>query len=200
MLRELIPSLTAAQERRLLDASDNNPDRAIEFYYNGFLDLPNDPIIDDGVFQAPRATGTVAKSCASSSPFAKPTKSTTPTKTVKTITTTKKAAKPVKKPVKKRVGKVVVPCTLVTPSKAKCLSISTTRQALELQSDSLLSPREIDQSSLFAIASVYEGDKIEEEGGIFDEIQAVYVQKCVEAENELVSKITLLKRSHLEKV
>jgi hypothetical protein len=195
MLRELLPDITSAQADLLLEAADNQTDRAIEYYFSGFLNQtkPADPIEgDDDAFMDPRSTG------ASSSHFApskKTGKTNTPIKKGGSVATKKKVT-PGRKP--RKAKGIVMPCTLITPTKAKCLQIKSTINALEQPSDLL--PSHASTISAFTHATEATRPEIDQEAGIYDEIQAVYLQKCIRDENVLVEEIARLKRSHLERV
>jgi hypothetical protein len=62
----------------------------------------------------------------------------------------------------------------------------------------LLSPHE-STIALISVVGKKSADEVEETG-IYDEIHAVYVQKCIVAENGLVERVSRLKRAHLERV
>lgn len=183
MLRDILPGLSEKESARLMVAADGSCDRAVEFYFNGFLENTKELSFGETSENEICFAGTnendftdlVSGNGSNSIKLLRP--------------------KTIPKKIKETKFRKAVAHSSLDPSKAKSQAAKHTRHLLSLPERQT---RVFEPGPVFPCSStsILPPDDLD----IFSRIHAEYTRRCIEAENLLTSQVSQLKHEHLVKV
>lgn len=170
MLAELLPDLTPKRHKKLLDMSDGNLERAVQYFFDGALDN-ND---SDQDFKEDLIVN-----------HRRPVMLKPPATPVKKIRRKKEPVKSV----------LLAPADAKQECRDRFDALFPKVESAESHNDystvdSLMNPSDLDKSVL----------GLEKETDPIDNVHEAYIAKCIQAENDLVKEINALKQRHAEHV